>query len=127
MAFQVEGKHFMLDDLLEVVLPWGTFAVLGALIGSAFPNETRKATKSVVRAALRASDWARVFGAEAYEKGQDIVAEARAEYDDAERESTRERFRVIEARPSRSRRSRTSAPARRRTRADGGARNSSAE
>lgn len=116
----------MLDELFEVALPWGTFAVLGALIGSAFPQETRKATKAVLRAGLRASDWAREFGAEAYEKGQDIVAEARAEHDSGERETPRERFRVIEARPSRARRRTNQAPARPRSRTRGGARHRSA-
>ena len=117
----------MLDDLLEVVLPWGTFAVIGALIGSAFPQETRKATKSVLRAALRASDWAREFGAEAYEKGQDIVAEARTEYDHANREATRERLRVVGSRTSRPRRRGAASPARRRARAAGEARHNGAE
>lgn len=91
----------MIDDILEVALPWGVFAALGALIGSAFPRETRNATKAVVRTGLRVGDWAREFGAEAYEKGQDVIAEARAEYNDIARENqraaSRSRLRVVDS------------------------------
>lgn len=91
----------MIDDILEVALPWGIFAALGALVGSAFPRETRNATKAVVRTGLRIGDWAREVGAEAYEKGQDVIAEARAEYQhvarEAERDSARARLRVMDS------------------------------
>jgi hypothetical protein len=105
----------MIDDILEVALPWGLFAALGALVGSAFPRETRNATKAVVRTALRAGDWAREVGAVAYEKGQDVIAEARSEYEhltrEAERESNRARLRVVESTPT-PRRRRTTSPRR---------------
>lgn len=102
----------MIDDILEVALPWGIFAALGALVGSAFPRETRNATKAVLRTGLRIGDWAREVGAEAYEKGQDVIAEARAEYQqdarEAERDAGRARLRVMDS-------TRTTAPRRRRT------------
>ncbi len=80
----------MIDEILERAVPWGAFIALGALIGAAFPRETRATAKRVMVAGMRASEWARAFGAEAYEKGQDVFAEARLEYDELARESERE-------------------------------------
>jgi len=95
----------MVDEILEFAIPWGAWAALGALVGSAFPKETRAATKTVIRTGLRVGDWAREVGAEAYEKGQDVFAEARAEYDqlvrDAERDAERGRLRVLKSSPAR--------------------------
>ena len=103
----------MIDEIVEVAVPWGVFAALGALVGSAFPKETRELTKAVIRTGLKAGDWAREFGAEAYEKGQDVVAEARAEYRDQAREAERaaesKRLRVVDAPTPRRRRARVPA------------------
>ena len=89
----------MIDEILERAVPWGAFIALGALIGAAFPRETRSTAKRVMLAGMRASDWARAFGAEAYEKGQDVFAEARLEYEqlasDAEREAQRRKLTVV--------------------------------
>lgn len=91
----------MIDEVLERAVPWGVFIGIGALIGAAFPRETRSAAKTVMVTGLRAADWARAFSAEAYEKGQDVFAEARVEYDqlrrEAEREAERGRLRVVQA------------------------------
>ena len=91
----------MIDEIIERAVPWGAFIGLGALIGAAFPRETRAATKAVMLAGFRAGDWARGFGAEAYEKGQDVFAEARLEYEqmvrEAQREAERGRLRVVQA------------------------------
>ncbi|HZQ49936.1 MAG TPA: hypothetical protein VFB69_06475 [Candidatus Dormibacteraeota bacterium] len=89
----------MIDEILERAVPWGAFIAVGALIGAAFPRETRATAKRVMLAGMRASDWAREFGAEAYEKGQDVFAEARIEYEElsrqAERDAQRRRLRVV--------------------------------
>lgn len=89
----------MIDEILERAVPWGAFIALGALIGAAFPRETRATAKRVVLAGMRASDYARAFGAEAYEKGQDVFAEARLEYEqltrEAERDAQRRQLRVV--------------------------------
>jgi len=89
----------MIDEILERAVPWGAFIALGALIGAAFPRETRATAKRVMLAGMRASDVARAFGAEAYEKGQDVFAEARLEYEhlsmEAEREAQRRNLRVV--------------------------------
>lgn len=113
----------MIDAILERALPWGVFIGLGALIGAAFPRETRNAAKSVVRTGLQAAAWLSGVGAEAFEKGQDVFAEARLEYEQAvqekQREVDRRRLRVV--RPprrsqSRSRANRTSGRSSRQTR-----------
>jgi hypothetical protein len=89
----------LIDEIIERAVPWGAFIALGALIGAAFPRETRAAAKRVMLAGMRASDYARAFGAEAYEKGQDVFAEARLEYEqlthEAEREAQRRQLRVV--------------------------------
>ncbi len=89
----------MIDEIFERAVPWGVFIGVGALIGAAFPRETRSAAKTVMLAGFRAADWARAFSAEAYEKGQDVFAEARVEYEqlvrEAEREAERGRLHVV--------------------------------
>src|SRR2546429_8891801 len=97
----------MIDEILERALPWGVFIGLGALIGAAFPNETRTTAKRVMLASFRATDWAQGVGAEAFEKGQDVFAEARLEYEqtarEAERIAERRRLRVVPSTPRRRR------------------------
>ncbi len=89
----------MIDEIFERAVPWGFFIGVGALIGAAFPRETRSAARTVMVGGMRAAEWAREFGAEAYEKGQDVFAEARVEYDqmrrEAEREAERGRLHVV--------------------------------
>jgi hypothetical protein len=91
----------MIDEIVERALPWGVFIGLGALIGAAFPRETRAAAKRAMLAGFRAADWAQGMSAEALEKGQDVFAEARLEYEqmlhEAEREAERGRLRVVRA------------------------------
>ncbi len=93
------GKASMIDKLIERTVPWGAFLALGALVGAAFPRETRQATRTVMLTGLRAVDWISTVGAEAYEKGQDVFAEARLEYDElqkeAERQAERGQLRVV--------------------------------
>jgi hypothetical protein len=105
----------VIDEILERAVPWGAFIALGALIGAAFPGETRAAAKRVMLAGMRATDVARALTAEAYEKGQDVFAEARLEYEqlatEAEREEQRSNLKVVRAarrRPSARRKASTS-------------------
>jgi hypothetical protein len=108
----------VIDEILERAVPWGAFIALGALIGAAFPRETRSTAKRVMLAGMRASDWARAFGAEAYEKGQDVFAEARLEYEqlasDAERQAQRRNLRVVRSPRRRSTTTRRGSRSRRR-------------
>lgn len=91
----------MIDEIVERAFPWGVFIAVGALVGAAFPQETRRAAKSVMLTGFRAADWLQGMGAEAFEKGQDVFAEARLEYEqtlhEAEREADRRRLRVVQA------------------------------
>lgn len=100
----------MIDEVLERAVPWGVFIGLGALIGAAFPRETRAAAKRVMLTGFRAADWLQGASAEAFEKGQDVFAEARLEYEqlvhEAQREAERGHLRVVPA-PAPRRRSST--------------------
>jgi hypothetical protein len=91
----------MIDAIVERALPWGVFIALGALVGAAFPQETRRAAKTMMLTGFRAADWLQGVGAEAFEKGSDVFAEARLEYEQtirlAEREAERRRLRVVQA------------------------------
>lgn len=91
----------MIDEIFERAVPWGVFIGIGALIGAAFPRETRNAARTAMVGGIRAAEWARTFSAEAYEKGQDVFAEARVEYEqlrrEAEREAERGRLHVVPA------------------------------
>ena len=91
----------MIDELVEKAFPWGVFIGLGALVGAAFPRETRAAAKSVMLTGFRAADWLQGMSAEAFEKGQDVFAEARLEYEqlvhEAQREAERGRLHVMPA------------------------------
>ncbi len=113
------GATSMIEKLIERTVPWGAFLALGALVGAAFPRETRQATRAVMVTGLRAADWISSVGAEAYEKGQDVFAEARLEYDElqkeAEREAERGQLRVVRG----SRRRASSAGGKRARRAQG--------
>jgi hypothetical protein len=94
-----EASRQVIDEIIERAVPWGIFIGLGALIGAAFPRETRQATKKVMLTSFRAADWLSGMGAEAFEKGQDVFAEARLEYEqlmhEAQREAERGRLRVV--------------------------------
>ena|ERR1700716_3566620 len=117
----------MIDKALERVVPWSFLIGIGALVGAAFPRETRAATKIAMREGFRATEWLRAMSAEAMEKGQDVFVEARSEYDqvlrEAQREAERGRLRVVRGtgstrassratRPRRTRRTRVSSSTR---------------
>lgn len=106
----------MLDELAERVIPWGGLGALGVVAGSLFPDETRKLAKVLLRGAMRAGTVATALAAEAYEKSQDLVAEARAEEAESQRRSAPSELRVVKARPQRARQS----TARARTRSTSG-------
>lgn len=89
----------MIDEVIERAVPWGVFIGIGALIGAAFPRETRAVAKRAMLAGFRAADWLQTASAEAMEKGQDVFAEARLEYEqvlhEAQREAERGQLRVV--------------------------------
>jgi hypothetical protein len=68
-----------LEDIIESAIPWGGFLAVGALVGASFPEETRDLARRAALAGMRLAEKAREVGAETFERGQDILAEARAE------------------------------------------------
>ena len=76
----------MLDDIFETAIPWGGFLAVGALLGASFPDETRDLARRAAILGLRLADKAREIGAESWERGQDIIAEAQAERETERRE-----------------------------------------
>jgi len=96
----------MLDDILETAIPWGGFLAVGALLGASFPGETRDLARRAAILGMRLADRAREVGAESWERGQDILAEAQAEHEAERRPDKRApstRLTVVEgeARPRR--------------------------
>jgi hypothetical protein len=89
----------VIEELVERAVPWGVFIGLGALIGAAFPRETRAVARKAMLTGFRAADWLQGMSAEALEKGQDVFAEARLEYErtlrEAQREAERGHLRVV--------------------------------
>ncbi|GAC1335538.1 MAG: hypothetical protein NVSMB17_18570 [Candidatus Dormibacteria bacterium] len=75
----------MLDDIVETAIPWGGFLAVGALLGASFPEETRDLARRAAVLGMRLADRAREIGAESWERGQDILAEAQAEHDSSRR------------------------------------------
>jgi hypothetical protein len=93
------AEGVVIEKALERVVPWGFLISIGALVGAAFPRETRAVTKMAMRNSFKATEWLRGMSAEAMEKGQDVFVEARSEYDqlvrEAQREAERGKFRVV--------------------------------
>lgn len=71
----------MIDELVETILPGGVWLTAGVVIGAAFGTALRPTAVRVMAAGLAAADRLQEVGAEAYEKAQDMVAEARHERD----------------------------------------------
>ncbi len=69
----------MIDDLLELVLPGGFWLGLGVVVGAAFGEQLRPVAKVAIQQAWTLAERAQEVGAEAMEKAQDLVAEARYE------------------------------------------------
>lgn len=111
-------SHQVIDEIVEKVFPWGLFVGVGALIGAAFPRETRAVARRAMLGGMRAADWLQGMSAEAMEKGQDVFAEARLEYEQLVHESQREADRAkLHVVPAPRRRSSGARPRRRTRRA----------
>lgn len=90
----------MLDDIIETAIPWGGFLAVGALLGASFPDETRDLARRAAILGMRLADKAREVGAESWERGQDILAEAQVEHDAQRRREdpgTTTRLTVVES------------------------------
>ena len=69
----------MIDEVVETILPGGAWLAAGVAIGSAFGGALRPVAVRVMVAGLAAAERLQEVGAEAYERTQDLIAEARHE------------------------------------------------
>ncbi|MDQ6637406.1 MAG: DUF5132 domain-containing protein [Candidatus Dormibacteraeota bacterium] len=69
----------MFADLLEAVIPGGLYIGLGVAIGAAFSERLRPVAKRAVKVGMTGAERLQEISAEALEKAQDLVAEARYE------------------------------------------------
>jgi hypothetical protein len=69
----------MIEELLEAIVPGGALVAIGVAVGAAFGKQLRPIAKQAVKAGMVVGDQVRVAAAEAAERAQDLVAEARAE------------------------------------------------
>lgn len=70
----------MFEDLLEVFVPGGAWLGAGLVLGAAFGKQLRPVAKGAIKYGLQVGDRMQAVAAEAYERGQDLVAEARQEH-----------------------------------------------
>jgi hypothetical protein len=69
----------MFDDLIDLVLPGAGWLVLGVVVGTVFSEQLRPVAKQAIKISLTVGERLQEATAEAYERGQDLVAEARHE------------------------------------------------
>lgn len=70
-----------MDELLELIFPGGALVGIGIAIGAAFSKQLRPVAKQALKAGMAVGDQVRVAAAEAAERAQDLMAEARSEHD----------------------------------------------
>jgi hypothetical protein len=73
----------MFETLLESVIPGGVYMAVGLALGAAFSKQLRPLVKEAVKAGLSLAAVAEEAAAEAYERSQDLIAEARYEQEQA--------------------------------------------
>jgi hypothetical protein len=71
----------MIDEIVETIIPGGIWLVAGVAVGAAFGESLRPIVVRAVRTGIEIVDRVQAVGAEAYEKAEDLVAEARHERD----------------------------------------------
>jgi len=69
----------MFGDLIELVFPGAGWLALGVVVGTAFGDRLRPVAKQAIKLGLTVGERLQEATAEAYERGQDLVAEARQE------------------------------------------------
>lgn len=98
----------MIDELLEAVIPGGLYIGVGVAIGAAFSERLRPVAKRAVKVGMTGAERMQELSAEALEKVQDLVAEARYEQVAEQRRPVR-RTRTTRATTTRRPRRRTTA------------------
>jgi hypothetical protein len=83
----------MVEELVEAVVPGGAWLAVGVALGVAFGERLRPVAKSALKVGMDVVERAQVAGAEALERGQDLVAEARHEREEERAAPARRRTR----------------------------------
>ena len=71
----------MIEELVETIIPGGALVGVGVAIGAAFSKQLRPVAKEAIKAGMNVAGQVQQVAAEAYERTQDLVAEARFEQD----------------------------------------------
>jgi hypothetical protein len=71
----------MLEELTELAFPGGAFVAAGVAVGATFGEQLRPFAKQVLKSGMKVAAQVQEAAAEAYEQGQDLIAEARHEYE----------------------------------------------
>jgi hypothetical protein len=74
----------MIEELVEVVWPGGALVAGGLALGVAFSRQLRPVAKEAIKLGMTAGTVVQEAAAEVYERGQDLVAEARYEREHGE-------------------------------------------
>jgi 4-diphosphocytidyl-2C-methyl-D-erythritol kinase len=71
----------MLEELGEMAFPGAAYLAVGMAVGTAFGEQLRPLAKQAVKTGMAVADQLQTVAAEAYERSQDLIAEARHEYE----------------------------------------------
>ena len=71
----------MLEELTELAFPGGAFVAAGVAVGATFGEQLRPFAKQILKSGMKVAAQVQEAAAEAYEQGQDLIAEARHEYE----------------------------------------------
>lgn len=71
----------MIEELVETVFPGGAFLAAGVAFGAAFSKQLRPVAKEAIKLGMTAGAAVQAAAAEVYERGQDLVVEARHEHE----------------------------------------------
>ena len=78
----------MIDELVETFIPGGALIGIGVAIGAAFSKQLRPVAKEAIKVGMNVAGQMQQAAAEAYERTQDLVAEARYEHDSQDGSAT---------------------------------------
>lgn len=71
----------MIDELVETFVPGGAILAAGVALGAMFGKQLRPVAKEAIKLGMVAGEAVQEVAAEVYERGQDLVAEARYEHE----------------------------------------------
>lgn len=69
----------MLDEIVETIIPGGIWLAAGIAVGATFASSLRPMVVRAMRTGIDVADRVQAVGAEALERAEDMVAEARHE------------------------------------------------